>query len=252
MKPLIGVTPDTHSGRKIKTRTEKENIVYLWDQYLNALLQHNATPVVLPVTEDPAQIRAIASRLDGVLLSGGNFDVPPEFFGEEKKPWCGWLKPKRSRFELALFYRAVKMGLPVLGICGGMQAINVALGGTLYQDIATERPESRNHQQKPPSDKTFHKVVVNGDTKLGKIVTGRRSKSDVRLSVNSTHHQAVKDVAPRCVFNAVAADGLVEGIETEDDRFILGVQWHPELLFGRFQAQSNIFKAFVRAAKKRN
>ncbi|MCP4678183.1 MAG: gamma-glutamyl-gamma-aminobutyrate hydrolase family protein [Deltaproteobacteria bacterium] len=249
MKPIIGVTPDTHSGRKLKTRTPKEKIVYLWDQYLAALFDQGATPVILPVTTNKTQIRSMVERLDGVMLAGGNFDVPPELFGEKPKPWLGPLKPERSQFEIGLVLEAVRKNLPVLGICGGMQAINVAFGGTLYQDIGKERPKSRSHQQKLRADKTCHQVKVAGGTKLRAIVAGRRGKDDIRLRVNSTHHQAIRDVAPGYTVNAVATDGVIEGIEKEGTGFVLGVQWHPELLFKKHQPHSRILGAFVRAAK---
>ncbi len=251
MKPLIGIAPDTHNGKRLKARTPKEKIVYLWDQYLVALTAHGALPVVLPVTEDHKLVRAMADRLDGVMLAGGNFDVPPDFYGEEPTPWLGKLKPERSRFELALTREAIARGLPVLGICGGMQTINVAYGGTLYQDIANERPKSRSHQQKTRPDRTCHQVKALKNTRLKRCISGRKGGDDLRLRVNSTHHQAIKDVAPGYVVNAVAADGMVEGIESEGAGFVLGVQWHPELLFERHEAQSHILRAFVRAAAQR-
>ncbi|MCP4605299.1 MAG: gamma-glutamyl-gamma-aminobutyrate hydrolase family protein [Proteobacteria bacterium] len=253
MRPWIGVTPDTHDGRKLKTRTDSEKIVYLWDQYLEALLKNGAMPVVLPVTQDKKLIREMVNRLDGIVLAGGNFDIPPEFFGEDPKPWLGKLKPERSRFELGLTLEAVKKNVPVLGICGGMQTINVAFGGTLYQDIQEERPVSRSHQQKMRKDRTSHQIRVKAGTELQKIIQGRTGGEDIRLRVNSTHHQAVREIAPGYVVNAVAADGLIEGIESKKKGFVMGIQWHPELLFESSEKQARIFKAFTRAAtaKKR-
>ncbi len=248
MKPLIGVSPDTDSGSRLRTRTPTEKVVYLWDRYLAALLDHGSLPVVLPVTEDKSAVRAMVERLDGVLLAGGNFDVPAEFFGQEPRPWLGRLKPERSRFERLLLLQAARRQKPVLGICGGMQLINVAFGGTLYQDIGQERPGSRQHEQKSRADKTAHWVALQPGTRLERIVRGQNRRNAFRVAVNSTHHQAVRQVAPGFAVNAMSSDGIVEGIEREGEGFVVGVQWHPELLYGRLQAHARILRAFVRAA----
>jgi len=251
MSVLIGVTPDTHSGRKLKTRTPKEEITYLWDQYLQALLDNKALATLLPVTLDKQLIQKMLQRLDGIVLAGGNFDVPPEFFGEEIKPWLGKLKPKRSKFELELLKAAMKKNMPILGICGGMQIINVAFGGTLYQDIKEERPASGNHQQTVRKDKTSHQVKLAPGTRLYRMMTGKKGKTPLPLRVNSTHHQAIKDLGQGLTVNAVATDGIVEGVESRTHRFLVGIQWHPELLYPEHKDQNRIFSAFIRAAKTR-
>jgi putative glutamine amidotransferase len=249
-RALIGITPDTHDGDRLRTRISKEKIVYIWDRYLAAFLDRGAMPVVLPVTSDRGIIASMALRLDGVVLAGGNFDVPPEFFAEEPKPWLGKLKPERSRFELDLLIEAAKKDLPVLGICGGMQAINVAFGGTLYQDIAMERPGSRAHSQKTKPDRTSHQVTIASGTRLHSIMTGRKAGYELRTRVNSTHHQAVKDLAPGFAVNAQAADGIIEGIESTTHGFIVGVQWHPEILCERHEPHARIIRGFLRAVTR--
>ncbi len=236
----------------MKTRSPDEKIVYLWDQYLAALLQCGAMPVVLPVTLEKALIQNMAERCDGFLLAGGNFDVPPELYGQQPKPWLGPVKRDRSQSELLLLREAAKRDLPVLGICGGMQTINVAFGGTLYQDIGEERQGSRLHQQKARADKTSHWVTVYPKTMLHTLMGDKTTREPLRIRVNSTHHQAVCDVAATLVVNARAADGIVEGVESPDHRFLMGVQWHPELLFNRFDRHKSIFNAFVKAAKRRH
>jgi putative glutamine amidotransferase len=246
--PLIGVSPDTHGGRRLRSRTADEKILYLWDRYLQGLLDQSALPVVLPVTENRRLVRAMADRVDGLLLAGGNFDVPPEFFGDKPQPYLGPVKPERSRFELMLLREALRRDLPVLGICGGMQLINVALGGTLFQDILVERPGSRDHQQKNRKDRTSHRVTISPDTLLGRIVRGRRASRPIVVGVNSTHHQAVRDVPAGLTVNARAGDGVIEGIESDRHAFVLGVQWHPELLYRRQPAQRRILRALVGAA----
>ena len=164
------------------------------------------------------------------------------------RPYLGRVKPERSRFELKLLREALRRDLPVLGICGGMQLINVALGGTLFQDILQERPDSRDHQQKNRKDRTSHRVTISPDTRLGRIVRGGRASRPIVVGVNSTHHQAVRDVPAGLTVNARAGDGVIEGIESERHTFVLGVQWHPELLYRRQPAQRRILRALVSAA----
>jgi putative glutamine amidotransferase len=250
MKTLIGVTVDTHRGSRIPTRVPGEQVLFMWDFYLNAITDQGAVPVLLPITDDKSTIQSIVARMDGILLAPGNFDVPPELFGETRKPWLGPVKNDISTFQCDLVKTAAKRDIPVLGICGGMQTINVAFGGTLYQDIKKERPGSREHSQKNRQDKTCHQVSVTAGSALQKAVDGRISKKPSRLRVNSTHHQAIRDVAGPLQSNCTAADGIVEGIESKAYRFLLGVQWHPELLYKRFNHQAKLFHSFVAAASK--
>lgn len=247
MRPIIGITPDTDAGKKIKTRSPKERVVYLWDRYLQAVLDHGALAVVLPVTDEAAQVRALAERLDGFILAGGHFDVPPEFYGEKPRSWLGPLKPERSRFELALFREALGRGKPVLGICGGMQLINVALGGTLFQDILRERLQSRDHEQESKKTSTSHSVAIARGSRLAGILRAPGN----RIRVNSSHHQAVKDLGRGLAAAAFAPDGLIEAVELPDAPFVIGVQWHPELLYGHHPDQARLLRALVRAARNR-
>lgn len=255
MRPLIGVTPDTHHQDTcpapaccIPTRSKEEKMVLLGDRYLQAILDHGGLPVLLPVTDHPALVREMCARLDGLLLPGGAFDVPPEFYGEKPKPWLGRLKPLRSRFERALLQTALKRDLPVLGVCGGMQIINVVFGGTLYQDILKERPSSNNHEQKIKKTRTSHQVQVMPATILTKIISGSRESEGLRIPVNSTHHQAVKDVGKGLIVCGLAPDGIIEALESPRHRFVLGLQFHPEVLYPRHAYAENIFRAFVKEA----
>jgi putative glutamine amidotransferase len=225
--------------------------VYLWDRYLQAVLDRGALAVVLPVTDEPAQVRAFAERFDGFILAGGAFDVPAEYYGEEPRPWMGTIKPERSRFERALLQAALKKDKPVLGICGGMQLINVFYGGSLFQDILKERPGSLDHQQKIPKTETSHTVTIAAGTQLQAIMSGRRRRQPLLIRVNSTHHQAVKALGRGLVPAGLAPDGVIEAIESPRHRFLIGVQWHPEMLYEKLPEARRLFQAFIQAAAKK-
>ncbi len=248
MSTIIGITPDTHDGSELSTRTHDEKYVLLWDSYLKAVLDHAAVPVILPVTDDKRRIKVMLERVDGIILAGGNFDVPPEFYGEQEKPWLGTLKPERSRFELYLLRAAIRKDVPVLGICGGHQLINVVFGGSLYQDIMKEKPQSREHQCEDRESGKAHQVRVERDTLLHRIISGGRRKS-LSIGVNSTHHQAIKEPGKGLRVGARAADGVIEAIESERHSYILGVQWHPELLYKKRPDQAAVFRSLIRAAR---
>jgi len=251
MKPLIGITPDTESGEKIKAGAAKEKIVFLWARYLEAIEDQGGVPVLLPVTDDVNLIRQLAQRLDGFVLAGGAFDIPPEYFGEKPRPWLGRLKPERSWLERALFFEAARLDKPILGICGGMQLINVALGGTLYQDIRKELPGSRDHEQKTRKTRTAHQVTIAADSLLGRIIAGRKGRDGSRkIRVNSSHHQAVKRAGRGLKICAVAPDNVIEAVESERHGFVIGVQWHPETLYQRHKEQARLLASLIAAAKK--
>lgn len=211
--------------------------------YVDAVLGAGGLPILLPFVP-PAEADAYLAILDGLVLSGGAFDVPPELYGEVKRPECGLLIPERTATELHLLRSALAGGLPVLGVCGGMQLLNVALGGKLHQDLPADAG-IRGHQQPAPRDVPSHDVDVVEGTRLAAIVGAGR------LRVNSTHHQAVKAPAPAVVVTARALDGVVEGIELPGHPFALGVQWHPESALRHEPRHAAIYAALVRAAAER-
>lgn len=245
---LIGITPDFDPGERIAARAPDEGTVYLKDRYYRALSDLGAIPVILPILAQPKLIEGLLDRLDGLLLSGGGFDIHPKFYREAQIPALGQVKENRTRFELELCRRALERDLPMLGICGGAQAINVALGGTLYQDLPSQRPQGVSHQQTFSKTRPSHSVTVPARTLLAGIVGARRSGTTLR--VNSTHHQAVKDVGRGLVVNGLAADGVIEAIAAPGRRFVLGVQWHPEMLVPDRAEQVRIFRAFLAAVRK--
>lgn len=242
--PLIGITPDIGRGPPGNSGNQTEPLLILQERYARAIQEAGAVPLVLPVSGSRTLLRQMADRLDGILISGGNFDIHPRRYGEEPMETLGQIKEERTRFELELISLALERDLPVLGVCGGAQAINVALGGSLYQDIADQIPNAGEHQQGAFKDKGGHKIKVLDGTKLKQIV-GRKD-----LEVNTTHHQAVKKLGRGLIVNATAEDGVIEGIESRKHSFVLGVQWHPECLAARDPLQRKILASFVSACAR--
>jgi len=208
------------------------------ENYCHAVRRAGGLPILLP--HDPDAAAEYLERINGLIVTGGGFDVDPALFGDMSRHPTVKTKDRRTAFELAITRGALAQDTPVLGICGGQQLLNVALGGTLIQHIPDEVPDCLPHRQPNPRDEPGHTVRVVAGTLLRRI-TG----VDV-LGVNSAHHQAVKSAGPGLVIDAVAEDGVVEGIEDPRHRFCLGVQWHPE--FEISEADRRIFRAFIECA----
>ncbi|MFM8551504.1 MAG: gamma-glutamyl-gamma-aminobutyrate hydrolase family protein [Nitrospiraceae bacterium] len=246
MKPLIGVTPDFNAGDR-KDMGGKEPTYFLRDRYVRAIEEAGGVPVILPLTDDPSLQRRLFDGMDGLLLTGSGPDLPPTLYGERQRYKFRVMSRRRYAFELAMLDRAMKSAMPVLGICGGMQTINVALGGSLVQDIGSQLPKTLQHRAPGPATAYAHTVSISPHSLLQRIV------KQTRMSVNSSHHQSVKTVASALIATAVAPDGVIEAIEAADRRrhpFLLGVQWHPEFLFDRYAVQRRLFDAFLRAARR--
>lgn len=238
--PRIGMTPD-HGA--VSDNRGGELLIFLRERYPRAILEARGLPLLLPITSSRTAIQALLKSLDGILISGGDFDIHPKFYGEEPLTALGKIKENRTEFELELITLALKHNLPLLGVCGGAQAINVVLGGSLYQDISTQVSNAMVHQRGDLRETGGHLIKIHEGTKLKQIV-GRST-----LEVNTTHHQAVKKLGKGLIANAVTEDSIIEGIESRDDSFVLGVQWHPELLAHRDICQKKIFTAFVSACR---
>jgi len=208
------------------------------ENYCNAVRRAGGLPILLP--HDPDAAEAYLDRIDGLIVTGGGFDVDPALFGAETRHPSVKTKDRRTAFEFAATKGALTREMPVLGICGGQQLLNVVLGGTLIQHIPDEVPGSVPHRQPNPRNEPGHTIRVVAGTLLHRITAAET------LGVNSAHHQAVKLPGPGLVVDAVAEDGVVEGIEDPRRGFCLGVQWHPE--FEINQADRLIFRAFVEAA----
>ena len=233
MKPLIGLIPLVDEGRES---------LWMLPGYMCGVEAAGGLPVMLPLTDDPEALRQLSAQCDGFLLTGGH-DVSPGVYGAARLPACGACSPERDRMESALLALAMAADKPVLGICRGIQFINAALGGTLWQDLPTQRPSDVNHHQSPPYDAPAHAVSILPDTPLARLLGAEA------LRVNSYHHQAVRDLAPALRPMAVSPDGLVEAVWHPGRRFLWAVQWHPEFAWQTDPGAMKIFGAFVEACR---
>jgi putative glutamine amidotransferase len=235
-EPLIGITADSEQPGGYS----KFPWYALRQNYCSAVRAAGGVPLVLP--HEPTLVEHYITLIDGLVVSGGAFDVDPALFGAETRHATVTLKEGRTDFELKITQAALAANKPVLGICGGQQLLAVALGGTLIQHIPDEVPGALAHEQPNPRNEAGHDVTIKAGTLLHAI-TG-----ETRVPVNSAHHQAVKNVPSTVVVDAVAGDGVIEGIEDPSRRFCIGVQWHPE--FHISPADVRLFAAFVDAARK--
>jgi len=236
MIPVIGLTLDSEAPGGYS----KKPWYALRQNYCDAVARAGGLPMLLP--HEPELAAQYLARIDGLLVTGGAFDVDPALFGAGERHATVTTKDRRTTFELAITRLGHARDLPILGICGGEQLLAVALGGTLVQHIPDEVPAALKHEQPNPRDEPGHAVRVAEGTLLHRIV-GR-----TEMQVNSAHHQSVKAVPAGVAINAVASDGVIEGIEDGRRRFCLGVQWHPE--YAVDPADQRIIEAFVHAARR--
>lgn len=242
MQPLIGITGFRHT---ISTSVGPGLLaVVSADDYAQGVENAGGVPVVIPYVETQACIQTLAHRLDGLVLGGGE-DVDPFLFGESPKAGLGEVVPERDALEISLIQEMMSVGKPILGICRGMQVLNVALGGTLYQDLSREWPGQNSHSQRAPRNHLSHVIRIEPDSRLthclGQVTT---------IRCNSFHHQAVKELAPSLVPVAWDDEGLVEAMESPDGPFLVAVQWHPENLWRTSPAHLGLFRGLVKAAQK--
>jgi putative glutamine amidotransferase len=232
LKPIIGVTASAKEGRL----SISEDIMF-------SVIQEGGLPVVLPYLVEEATVAELLTRIDGLLISGG-VDVDPLLYGEEPLPQLGSVMPERDSTEIAIIRQALAMDMPVFAICRGAQIVNVAAGGSLYQDVNSQHKGALLHSQRSPRDHVSHYVTVETDSMLYSI-----AGSD-RFLVNSFHHQAVKRLASGFRLTATASDGIIEAYESDRHRFVLGVQWHPENLTRKDAIAQRLFNSFVVACRK--
>jgi putative glutamine amidotransferase len=236
-RPPVGITPDVELEGEVARYLVKA-------AYAEAVLRAGGLPFILPCTGDAGVVDAYLDRVSAVLVTGGAFDVPPESYGETPRAGLGPLKPGRTVFETLVLKAALRRKLPLLGICGGMQLLNVVLGGTLFQDLRREVPGAKEHEQSHDKSQPSHPVDVRDGSALAEVL-GRG-----QLMVNSTHHQAVAHLGPTLRVSASAPDGVVEAIESTEHPFALGVQWHPELMLESMPLQLGLYRALVQKARE--
>lgn len=233
-KPLIGI------GSDVSVKPGRRDRAFVYTTYVEAVRRAGAVPLLIP--PQPENANELIETLDGVLLAGG-FDCDPTVYGEEPHPTVEPMDPRRQANDVTLAKIARDSGIPTLGICLGMQVMNVAAGGTLIQDIDSQHDTEIRHAS-DPMDRARHDVIVEKGTQLASVLPAGE------WNVNSSHHQAVRKVGQGLRVTALAPDGVVEGLEDPRHPFYLGVQWHPEDMSGEGSATA-LFAAFIEAARKR-
>ncbi len=234
MKPLIGISCSYDQG---------EGRFFLSEAYLEAVIKAGGMPVILPGAGLLKTVNPYLAAVKGLVLAGGG-DVDPAYFNEEPLPGLGEITPDRDRFEINLIKTALRKNLPVLGICRGMQVLNIACGGTLIQHLPSVIKKPLKHAQSAPAWHPTHQVFLERSSRLAQVLKTETAR------VNSFHHQAVRDPAPGFQVSARSADGVIEAIEHPGFGFVIGVQWHPEYLAGKDLISRLLFQAFIQAAKK--
>lgn len=242
-RPVVGVAMQTLPG---KPGGELPNCWIMGQRYVEALRGVGAIPWLIPLLpHDPDTMAGIFDRLDGVFLTGG-VDVDPARYGETKHPKCGATDPDRDAIELMLLEHATATNKPVLAVCRGIQILNVATGGTLYQDVTDQVPAALKHDyfptpERPSRSYLAHEISVKQDSRLGEIL------GEPVVAVNSMHHQAIKDLAPGLRATAFAPDGIIEAVEGTTGQYLVAVQWHPEELTDSQPGMKRLFSSFVAA-----
>lgn len=230
-RPLIGLVPLVDYQRES---------CWMLPGYMQGVEQAGGVPVMLPLTRDRGELERLAAACDGFLLTGGQ-DVAPALYGGADPGRCGELCPERDAMETALLALARAQDKPVLGICRGIQLLNAALGGTLWQDLPTQCPSEVDHHQSGNYASPIHTVALQPGTPLAELL------GPAPLPVNSLHHQAVRTLAPALAPMAVAPDGIVEAVYEPGRTFVWAVQWHPEFSWQTDANSRAIFRAFVDA-----
>ncbi len=234
-KPVIGVVP---------YYSESSGGEYMPGGYIRCVEHLGGEMRVLHYDTPAEDLKGIAEQLDGLIFSGG-VDVDPKYYGQEKEPGCGSINPVRDELELRLFELAAGRRIPILGICRGIQLINVAMGGTLIQDIPSRYPGSQ-HQQEAKRLEMWHEVALAAGTPLSELYAGQE-----RLLTNSFHHQAIDRTAPGLAVNAWAEEGFPEAVSGTGNQPILGVQWHPEVSCQTDANSRKIFDLYDRMVQGR-
>jgi len=230
--PLIGIPASRDVGNER---------LFVNGDYTAAIVDAGGVPVILPPVVDARSVELQVRMVQGLLLIGG-YDVDPALYGQEPLPQLGPVFPERDAYEIAAISAAADQGKPILAICRGIQVVNVAFGGTLYQDLSQLPGPILQHNQKSDRAVPGHSVEIQMETMLSRIF------GTVKIRTNSFHHQAIMDVAPGFIISGQTSDGIIEGIENKDAT-ILGVQWHPEMMYEKHPIMRRLFSWFIDAAK---
>jgi len=234
MKPIIGIVSNFD--------VEKDGY-FLCSHYVRSIEKAGALPIILPYVPT-TEVSSVLNFVSGLVLTGGG-DFPTELYGATPHPAVKPAIPERDRFEFALARSALSRDMPILGICRGMQILNVVGGGTIYPHTTDELSGAIDHRDGTPMDQTVHEIRLERNTHLWEACGGGVES----FRVNSYHHQAIKDLAPGYVISARAEDGVVEAIEAPDRPFVVGVQWHPEWMYNTEPACRRLIDKFAEACR---
>lgn len=247
MKPIIGIcsnySVNAEIGRVTGLGLPNQAWQLLAADYVRAVEAAGGCPVILPVVDETEALWPMVLKLDGIIFTGGT-DVDPLYYHEAPRKGLGEIVPERDRHEVALCKRVIsETAIPVLGICRGIQLINVALGGTLYQDLGREWNGHHHRLSNYPKHVPTHKIHLHEKSRLSDLAGA------LEIWTNSFHHQAVKELGVGLITTAQAEDGLVEGVELEGERFVAAVQWHPEMMCPGDSVAVGLFSRFVALCK---
>ncbi len=231
-KPIIGI---------ISLYDDERASQWMLPGYVDGIVRAGGVPVVFPLGVELADVERLCTLCSGFLLTGGH-DVSPALYHEKPLPECGLPCPDRDELERRVLAHALQHDKAVLGICRGIQLMNALYGGTLYQDLPTERPSAVDHHMHAPYDRACHGVRIIADTPLHRLLKVEH------LGVNSYHHQAIRELAPALTPMAYSDDGLCEAVYDSTKRFVWGVQWHPEYMYMSDESEQAILRAFVGAS----
>lgn len=233
--PLIGITPGCDY---------EKNVAFVKNGYCDGVNKAGGLAMIIPLSMDKDLLDVVFETCDGFVISGGP-DIDAKYYGENNLMFNGEISPHRDVLEIYLIKKAIEYNKPVFGICRGIQVMNVAMGGTLYQDIHSQIKDSEliKHSQNAPKWYPTHDVLINRGSKIWESF-----KKDL-ISVNSFHHQAIKDIAPGFVVTSRSPDGIAESIEYDGHIFAVGVQWHPELMWQQDNTFLKLFEDFVNCCK---
>lgn len=227
-KPIIGLTA---------AYDQEKQTFRLGTEYFRSVQAAGGLPLLLPITPNEALWQPYLANIDGFIFTGG-CDITPKFYGAQTQPFCGETQDFRDSFELSLLKAALAHNKPVLAICRGHQLVNVAFGGTLYQDLSTEKPSTIVHRQPEPYETPTHDVMLDGSSPLARLLGNR-------IRVNSFHHQAIADLGNGLVAVGYSEDGLIEAVLSPETPMLLSVQWHPERLYQTESSARALFEQLV-------